>query len=230
MPKILVIEDEHAIAIGLRDDLRVEGYEVDLAADGVSGEEAALTGHYDLVILDLMLPRKDGLSVCRAIRSAGLRTPVIMLTARTQEAEKVLGFELGADDYVTKPFGSRELMARVRAVLRRASEAATGGARAAGVLEHGDLRVDFERFETTLGGKPVALTRTEYRLLAALVAHRGRPLSVSELIDEVWGKGIALTDRVVYTHINKLRGKIERDPSNPKLITGIRGIGYRFEE
>ena len=234
--RILVVEDERAIAVGLRDDLSGEGYEVDVVADGVEGERAAREGAYDLILLDLMLPKKDGLSVCRALRAAGVRTPIIALTARAQEADKVLGLELGADDYVTKPFSSRELHARVRAVLRRSADATTGrGATGTqsdepGVFERGDLVVDFMRYETRRGDTPVALTPTEYRLLAALVHHPGRVLSVSEIIDLAWGTGIALTDRVVYTHVNKLRAKIEPNPAEPVIVVGVRGVGYKLGE
>ena len=222
--RILVVEDEYAIAVGLRDDLEAEGYQVDVAADGIEGERAARDGGYDLILLDLMLPKKDGFAVCRALRASGVRTPIIVLTARAQEADKVLGLELGADDYVTKPFSSRELRARVRAVLRRVADAAPGPA----TFERGDLVVDFNRYETRRAGQVVALTPTEYRLLAALVGNRGRVLSVDEVIDQVWGKGIALTDRVVYTHVNKLRAKIEPHPSKPEIVVGVRGVGYRL--
>ncbi len=224
MTRILVVEDEHAIAVGLRDDLEADGYEVDVVADGLEGERAARAGRYDLILLDLMLPKKDGFAVCRALRTAGVKTPIIVLTARTHEADKVLGLELGADDYITKPFSSRELMARGRAVLRRAGEASSGPE----VFERGDLTVDFSRYETRRAGQDVALTPTEYRLLAALVRSGGRVLTINQLIDEVWGKGIALTDRVVYTHVNKLRAKIEPDPANPVIVIGVRGVGYRL--
>ena len=223
-PRILVVEDEYAIAVGLRDDLEADGYQVDVAADGLEGERAARTGPYDLVLLDLMLPKKDGFAVCRALRASGVKTPIIVLTARAHEADKVLGLELGADDYLTKPFSSRELMARVRAVLRRAGESAAGP----DVFERGDLAVDFSRYEARRAGQPVALTPIEYRLLAALVRSGGRVLTVDQIIDEVWGKGIALTDRVVYTHVNKLRAKIEPDPANPVIVVGVRGVGYRL--
>jgi two-component system alkaline phosphatase synthesis response regulator PhoP len=223
-PRILVVEDEYAIAVGLRDDLQAEGYEVDVEADGLEGERAARTGRYGLVLLDLMLPKKDGFAVCRSLRAGGVKTPIIVLTARAHEADKVLGLELGADDYITKPFSSRELMARVRAVLRRAAGAAPGPA----AFERGDLVVDFNRYETRRAGQVVALTPTEYRLLAALVRSGGSVLSVDQLIDQVWGKGIALTDRVVYTHVNKLRSKIEPNPSKPEIVVGVRGVGYRL--
>jgi DNA-binding response OmpR family regulator len=197
---------------------------VDVAADGIEGERAARDGGYDLILLDLMLPKKDGFAVCRALRASGVRTPIIVLTARAQEADKVLGLELGADDYITKPFSSRELRARVRAVLRRVADAAPGPA----TFERGDLVVDFNRYETRRAGQVVALTPTEYRLLAALVRSGGSVLTVDQIIDQVWGKGIALTDRVVYTHVNKLRAKIEPDPANPVIVVGVRGVGYRL--
>jgi len=222
--RILVVEDEYAITVGLRDDLEAEGYHVDVAADGLAGERAAREGGYDLILLDLMLPKKDGFAVCRALRASGVRTPIIVLTARAQEADKVLGLELGADDYITKPFSSPELRARVRAVLRRAADAPSGPA----TFERGDLSVDFNRYEARRGDTALALTPTEYRLLAVLVRNRGRVLSVDELIDQVWGKGIALTDRVVYTHVNKLRAKIEPDASRPVIVVGVRGVGYRL--
>ena len=222
--RILVVEDEYAIAVGLRDDLEAEGYHVDVAADGVEGERAAREGGYDLILLDLMLPKKDGFAVCRALRASGVQTPIIVLTARAQEADKVLGLELGADDYMTKPFSSPELRARVRAVLRRVADAPPGPA----TFERGDLAVDFNRYEARRAGEAVALTPTEYRLLAVLVRNKGHVLSVDELIDQVWGKGIALTDRVVYTHVNKLRAKIEPDPARPAIVIGVRGVGYRL--
>jgi DNA-binding response OmpR family regulator len=223
-PRILVVEDEHAIAVGLRDDLEADGYQVDVVRDGVEGERAARTGRYDLILLDLMLPKKDGFAVCRALRTTGVKTPIIVLTARAHEADKVLGLELGADDYITKPFSSRELTARVRAVLRRAGESTSGP----DVFKRGDLIVDFSRYETRRAGQVVALTPTEYRLLAALVRSGGRVLTVDQIIDEAWGKGIALTDRVVYTHVNKLRAKIEPDPANPVIVVSVRGVGYRL--
>ena len=222
--RILVVEDEYAIAVGLRDDLAAEGYAVDVVSDGLEGERDGRSGRYDLILLDLMLPKKDGFAVCRALRESGVRTPIIVLTARAHEADKVLGLELGADDYVTKPFSSRELIARVRAVLRRAADTTPGPES----FERGDLVVDFTRFETRRAGRTVALTPTEYRLLAALVRAGGRVLSVDELIDQVWGRGISLTDRVVYTHVNKLRAKIERVPSKPEIVVGVRGVGYRL--
>jgi DNA-binding response OmpR family regulator len=155
-----------------------------------------------------------------------VKTPIIVLTARGQESDKVLGLELGADDYVTKPYSSRELLARIRAVLRRAGE--RGESR--DLFVRGDLQVDFGRYRARRGGQDIGLTPTEYRLLAALVRAGGRVLTVNELIERVWGEGIALTDRVVYTHVNKLRAKIEPNPATPGIVVGVRGVGYRLGE
>ncbi len=225
MSRVLVVEDEAGIALGLQDGLEAEGFGVELVDNGAAAEAKARREAYDLILLDIMLPGKDGLSICRDLRAAGIRTPIIVLTARAQEIDRVLGLELGADDYVTKPFSLRELVARVKAVLRRT--AGTGQAR--DIWRHQDLVVDFRRFEGSRGGAPVELTPTEFRLLRAFVEHPGEVLSVSQLIDLVWGPDTFLTDRVVYTHVNNLRGKIERDPSNPSLIVSIRRVGYRFD-
>jgi len=224
-PRILVVEDEDALAVAIGDELEAEGYEVTIVSDGVEAEKAGLARRHDLVLLDLMLPRKDGFAVCRSLRAAGVTTPIIALTARATEADKVLGLELGADDYVTKPYSPRELVARIRAALRRANQ--TPGA--ADVFDHGDLHVDFRRYEATRGGRPLSLTPTEFRLLASLARHRGEVVPVDRLIEEAWGKDVFLTDRVVYTHINNLRGKVETDPAHPRLIAGVRGVGYRLD-
>ena len=225
MAKILIVEDEPAIAMGLRDDLALEGFDVDVAADGASAEELARRGGIDLIVLDVMLPKKDGFAVCRSLREAGVTTPIVMLTARAQEIDRVVGLELGADDYVTKPFSPRELVARIKAVLRRTSE--QGGA--SDQLVVGALRVDFRRFEAWRGTRRLALTPTEFRILQSLHRHRNEVVPINRLMGEVWGPEVFLSDRVVYTHINNLRGKVEEDPSRPALITGIRGVGYRLD-
>jgi DNA-binding response OmpR family regulator len=226
VPRILVIEDEPTIAMGLRDDLQIEGHTVDLRTDGISGEQAARGGQHDLILLDLMLPGKDGLNVCRSLRMAGVRTPIIMLTAKGQELDKVLGLELGADDYVTKPFSPRELVARISAVLRRTSEPPPSMPQ---VVHTGDLTIDFGRFEVSRAGRVIEVTAIEFKLLGALVAHRGQVLTHDRIIEEVWGKDVFLSDRVIYTHVNNLRQKIEVTPSAPKLIVGVRSVGYRFD-
>jgi DNA-binding response OmpR family regulator len=225
VPRLLVVEDEPTIAMGLQDDLRLEGHTVDVAGDGVAAERAALEKRHDLILLDVMLPGKDGFAVCRAVRAAGVRTPIILLTAKGQEVDKVLGLELGADDYVTKPFSPRELVARINAVLRRAG----GPPLISEVYDCGDLTVDFARFEARRKGRPIDLTALEFKLLRVLLAHRGRVLTHDQLIEEVWGKDVFLTDRVIYTHVNNLRQKIEPHPARPALLVSVRGVGYRFD-
>lgn len=225
MARILVVEDEPTIAMGLQDDLQLEGHATELSSDGMAAEAVALEQRHDLILLDVMLPRKDGFSVCRAIRAAGVRTPVILLTAKGQEVDKVLGLELGADDYVTKPFSPRELVARINAVLRRASEHPSQAL----VYETGDLVLDFGRFEAFRNGRPIDLTAMEFKLLRTFVSHRRQVLTHDQLIAEVWGRDVFLSDRVIYTHINNLRQKIEGDPGKPTLLISIRGVGYRFD-
>jgi len=176
------------------------------------------------VLLDIALPGKDGFDVCRALRRAGVKTPVIMLTARTQEAEKVLGFEVGADDYVTKPYSARELRARIKAVMRRT------GAATPNRFAFGDIGVDFDRREVTRAGQPIALTPLEFKVLGVLVRHRGRALSRQQLIDEAWGRETFVVDRVVDNQIANLRRKIEPNPDEPRYLHNIRGFGYRFDD
>jgi DNA-binding response OmpR family regulator len=225
MARILVVEDEPTIALGLQDDLQLEGHTVELVTDGAAAEATALERRHDLILLDVMLPRKDGFSVCRAIRAQGVGIPVILLTARGQEADKVLGLEFGADDYVTKPFSPRELVARISAVLRRSG----GPPLSADVFTTGDLTLDFGRHEASRGGRLIALTAMEFRLLRAFVAHLRQVVTHDQLIADVWGPDVFLTDRVIYTHVNNLRQKIEADPSRPRLLVSVRGVGYRFD-
>ena len=223
MARILVVEDEPSIALGLEDDLKLEGYQVEVVSDGETASRRAREGSFDLIILDLMLPQKGGFEVCRELRRAGLETPIIMLTAKTHEAEKVLGLELGADDYVTKPFSPLELRARVKAVLRRSQSELPE------VYRFGDCEIDFHRFEVRRAGKPVKLTSLEFKLLTALVRNRGRVLNRDQLLDLVWGSDTFVTDRVVDTHITNLRKKIESGPDQPRYLVSIRGMGYRFD-
>jgi len=223
MAKILVVEDEPAIALGLKNDLKLEGHEVEVAGDGETALRRACEGAFDLLLLDLMLPRKDGLSVCRELRHAGVRTPVIMLTARAQEAEKVVGFELGADDYITKPFSPIELRARVKAMLRRAA------ADTPEVYRFGDVEVDFGRAEVRRAGTVVDTTPLEFKLLAVFVRRRGRVLTRERLLDEVWRPDCSPTDKVINNHVMNLRRKIEPDPEKPRFLVSVRGMGYRFE-
>lgn len=223
MACILVVEDEPGIALGLEDDLKLEGYEVEVVADGETAGRRAREKPFDLILLDVMLPGKDGFAVCRELRRTGLQTPIIMLTAKTREAEKVLGLELGADDYITKPFSPLELRARIKAVLRRSA----GGVPE--VYRFGDVEINFGRCELRRGGELVELTPIELKLLATFIRHRGKVLSRDQLLDEAWGRGTYATDRVVDNHITNLRKKIEPRPSEPRYLISVRGIGYRFD-
>ena len=223
MPRIRVVEDEPPIASGLEDDLKLEGYEVEVVSDGETASRRAREQSFDLIILDVMLPHKDGFEVCRELRRAGLRTPVILLTAKTQESDKVLGLELGADDYVTKPFSPRELRARVKAALRRAAGEIPE------IYRFGEVEVDFSRWELRRAGEAVEMTPIEFRLLTTFIRHRHHTLSRDRLLEEVWGHETFVTDRVVDTHITNLRKKIEPKPSEPQLLISVRGMGYRFD-
>lgn len=223
MPRILVVEDDRDIALGLEEDLGRHGYEVETVGDGEKAMKSGAKGAWDLIILDLMLPRKDGFEVCQRLRLAGVKTPIIMLTARTHEAEKVLGLELGADDYVTKPFSPRELRARIQAVLRRVME------KSRGIHRFGNCEVDFDRGEVRRAGTSIDVSALEFRLLAAFIRDRGRVLSRKQLIDAAWGRETFVTDRVVDTHVLNLRKKIEPMPAKPCYIRSVRGMGYRFD-
>jgi DNA-binding response OmpR family regulator len=225
MSRILVVEDEPGIALGLEDDLRLEGWEVELVGDGLAASQRAREYSFDLILLDVMLPGKDGFDVCRELRKAGVQTPIIMMTAKAQEAEKVLGLDLGADDYVTKPFSPKELRARIRAALRRGATPT----QPSDVDRFGDIEVDAARCEVRRGGAVVETTATEFKLLAAFIRNRGRVLSREKLLDLAWGEGTFLTDRVVDNHIVALRRKIEPDPAEPKYLVSVRGLGYRFD-
>ena len=225
-PRLLVVEDDRDLAGLLRMHFGDAGFRADLAHDGATGLERALTGNYALVVLDVMLPAMDGLTVCERIRAANAAQPVLLLTARSEEGEKVLGLELGADDYMTKPFSLRELTARVRAILRR-MEAVRGDSDGA-VLRYGPLTVELGKRQVTLGERPVDLTRTEFDLLALFAQHPGRAYRRQELLDLVWGEDYAGYSATVNTHINRLRGKIEGDPAAPRFIQTVWGVGYRF--
>jgi DNA-binding response OmpR family regulator len=224
MDRVLIVEDEEAILLALEDDLRAEGYEVASAMDGPSGLSMAEDQAYDLIVLDIMLPGMDGFEVCRRLRQAGVSTPILILTAKNQEIDKVLGLELGADDYVTKPYSSRELLARVKAILRRGSSPPAD-------MESccfGDVEVDFKKYGARKAGRAVHLTRREYSLLRFLIEHSDEVVSRSEILDQVWGDAASVYPRTVDTHIGRLRKKLEDDPKNPRYIVGIRGVGYRF--
>jgi DNA-binding response OmpR family regulator len=223
MTSILIVEDDEGIAMGLEDDLRLDGYDVAVARDGEDGVRRARARTFDLIVLDIMLPRKDGYQVCRELRHAGVGTPIIMLTARTQDAEKVLGLEIGADDYVTKPFNPMELRARIKAVLRRASSQLPQS------YTFGDIQVDFRRCEVRRAGQVVDISSLEFKLLTAFIEQRGRLLSRDQLLDAAWGSDVHVTDRAVDNHVVGLRRKIEADPAEPRFITSVRGMGYRFD-
>jgi DNA-binding response OmpR family regulator len=225
MDKILIIEDEESILLALEDNLTMEGYEVSSARDGKGGLAAARERAHDLIILDIMLPRMNGFDVCRTLRSEGIKTPILMLTAKSQEVDKVLGLELGADDYVTKPFGSRELLARVKALLRRSKPQEEEDVATAAF---GGVDVDFKQYEVKKGGRPVSLTALEFKLLRFLIRNLGKVLSRGAILDEVWGEDVYVQPRTVDKHIAELRRKLEDDPQNPKHIVGVRSVGYKF--
>ena len=223
MARILIVEDEPDIALGLQRDLALEGYSVEVVADGDAALARARSESFDLVLLDVMLPGKDGFAVCRELRRSGRRMPIILLTAKAHEAEKILGLELGADDYVTKPFSPMELRARIKAALRR------GVGETPQVFVFGDFEVDLSRFELRGSGKTVDLTPIEFKLLSTFVHHRRTVLTRRQLLDQVWGLDVYVTDRVVDTHVGNLRRKIESDPDAPVFLISVRGVGYRFE-
>ncbi len=230
--KILVIEDEPGIAFSLETDLQTEGYEVTLVADGAQAVPRALAEPFDLILLDVMLPNKDGFEICRQLRHKGLKTPIILLTAKTHEAEKILGLDVGADDYMTKPFSLHELRARIRALLRRATNPLTdrgASSEANDVQRFGTCELDMTRFELRRNGNCVETTALELKLLAAFVRNRGRLLTRERLLDEVWGSGISVTDRVIDNHVVSLRKKIEDEPTVPRYLISVRGVGYRFD-
>ncbi len=227
MARILIVEDEPIIAGALQDDLSLEGYDVTVVADGAAGARHAIDRPVDLIVLDVMLPNRDGFDICRDVRRAGLRTPILMLTARAQEAEKVLAFESGADDYVTKPFGTKELRARIKALLRRSEDGIRS--QQPDVFEFADVQVDFTRGEVRRRGRPVELTLTEFKLLGAFVRNRGRVLNRQQLLDAAWGPGTVLSDRAVDNHIVNLRRKIEAVPTDPRHLVSVRGLGYRLD-
>ena len=225
MPRILIVEDDTAIAIALEDDLRLEGYEVEVARDGEAATKRAREATFDLIVLDVMLPKKDGFDVCRELRRTGVASMILLLTARTAETEKVLGLDLGADDYMTKPYSPKELRARIRALLRRTTSATAGTA----AISFGDCEMDFGRGELRRAGRVIATTPLEFKLLGLMTQRAGRVLTRRVLIDEVWGKETAITERVVDNQIANLRRKIEPSPDAPRYLKSVRGIGYRFD-
>jgi len=224
MEKILIVEDEESILMALTDDLSLEGYDVASAKDGLQGLEMAKEKAHDLIILDIMLPKMDGFEVCKQLRQAGVGTPILMLTAKSQEIAKVLGLELGADDYVTKPFSPRELLARVKAIIRRVK----GPRQQMDVYHFGDVEIDFKKYEVKKKGQPIYLTSLEFSLIDFLIKHKDQVLDRSAILDGVWGEEVYVLPKTVDTHIGHLRKKIEDNPANPRHIIGVRGMGYKF--
>jgi DNA-binding response OmpR family regulator len=224
MARILIIEDDPAILEGLADNVGCEPYEVLTATDGESGYALARSGKPDLILLDLMLPRISGYEVCRRLRAESVLTPIVMLTARGEEADRVVGLDLGADDYITKPFSVRELLARIRAVLRRAQSQSTLPEE----LRFGDVSVDFRRYEARKGGRALEFTRKEFGLLRLLAARAGEPVTRDELLNEVWGYDAMPTTRTVDNHVASLRAKLEDTPSEPQHLFTVHGVGYKW--
>ncbi len=223
--KILLIEDDPGLCLTLSDRLKKEGYAVEVSNDGEAGFNQAANQPYDLIILDLMLPKKSGYDVCRDLRQTGLIIPILMLTARHQTVDKVLGLKLGADDYLTKPFEMLELLARVEALLRRATRTFTS---APAVYQFGSVQVDFRKTEVVRNGEVLALSAKEFQLLRYFIDHRGETLSREKLLQEVWGYSAVPYTRTVDVHIVWLRQKIEDDPKQPQWVLTVHGLGYRF--
>ena len=211
--------------MALEDDLRIEGYQVSSAKDGLKGFTMAKEQEYDLIILDIMLPEMNGFEVCKQLRQTGITTPILILTAKSQEVDKVLGLELGADDYVTKPFSPRELLARVNALFRRMKQIQQG----IDQYRFGGVVIDFKKYEAEKGGNPIYLTVLEFAILHFLIKNKDQVVSRDSILDKVWGDSVYVYPRTVDTHIVHLRKKVEDDPENPKYIIGVRGIGYKFK-
>jgi DNA-binding response OmpR family regulator len=225
MSRILIVDDEPAILRGLADNLKRELHEVLTAADGESGYRLIKEKKPDLVILDLMLPKLSGYEVCRQMRKDGLTTPILMLTARGEETDRVIGLDMGADDYVTKPFSVRELLARVRALLRRVQSPAKA---TIDQLTVEDVTIDFRKYEARKEGKLLEMTRREFQLLQALASRPGEVVTRDELLDQVWGLESYPTTRTIDNHIAALRAKLERDPAEPRHLLTVRGVGYKW--
>ena len=222
--RILLVEDEPGLVMTLGDRLRSESYHVESANDGQVGLDMAAAGNFDLIILDIMLPHRSGIDICRDLRQRGVSTPILMLTARGQTVDKIVGLKIGADDYMTKPFEMLELLARVEALLRRAPAFGTPG----NVFQLGAIRVDLRRTEVTRHGKPVTLSAKEFQLLRYLVEHRGTTVSRETLLSEVWGYGGVTSSRTVDVHVAWLRQKLEEDPRQPQWILTVHGMGYKL--
>jgi DNA-binding response OmpR family regulator len=222
--KILIIEDDPAIRTGLKETFTTEGYNVSDAETGTKGFELAGKHDFDLIVLDLILPGKDGIEICKDLRSDGVKTPIIMVTSRKEEIDKILGLEIGADDYVTKPFSIRELLARVKALIRRSTYEPGD----IGEVAFANLKIDFKKQEMLKGENPVRLSATEYRILHYFIDHEGEVISRDKFLDEVWGYDSYPTTRTVDNYILSLRKKIEDDPADPKHLLTVHKVGYKF--
>ncbi len=224
MTKILLVEDEPAMQLGLKDNLELESYQVDIAGDGELGLLMIKENTYDLILLDVMLPKLSGFDVCKKARAAGITTPIILLTARGEEIDKILGLELGADDYITKPFSVRELLARIKAMLRRTN----GAVKPSPVVTFGRLKIDFATFQAFEGDTEVRLSHKEFEILSFLHQHKNQVVSRYDLLEKVWGYDEQPTTRTVDNFIVRLRHKIEINPNQPKIILTVHGSGYKM--
>ena len=227
MTKILIVEDEPNMRMGLRDNLEFEGYEVDIAEDGETGLNKILEEKYNLILLDVMMPKMSGFDVCKTARKEGVSTPIILLTAKGEEIDKVLGLELGADDYITKPFSLRELLARIKAILRRSQDIQTED-ELDKVLSIGKLQIDFSSYTAVEEDKPVQMSHKEFEILNYLWKHRNKTVSRDDLLSNIWGYEETPTTRTVDNFILKLRQKIENDFNHPQIIITVHGIGYKL--
>jgi DNA-binding response OmpR family regulator len=226
LAKVLIIEDEPNMVLGLKDSCEYEGYEVAVARNGKEGLEKVSTEKPDIILLDVMLPVMSGIDVCRTLRTRGIETPILMLTARSQEIDKVIGLEVGADDYVTKPFSIKELLARIRAHLRRATKQVVD----IESFNFGDVELNFKKYAARKGGHALDLSAREFEILRYLIRRRGEIVTRDQLLDEVWGYRSTPVTRTVDNHIARLRQKIEQDPSEPQHIITVHRLGYRFVE
>ncbi len=224
-PRLLLVEDEPGLQLALTDRLTAEGYTVETAGDGDTAVTRARGEPFDVIVLDVMLPGRDGFDVAKTLRQQGLRTPILMLTARTQVVDRVVGLKLGADDYLTKPFEAIELLARLEALLRRSSSASTVSLER---YQFGDVAVDVRKAEVTMNGRPIDLAAKEFQLLRYLIEHRGATISRDELLHEVWGYNATPSTRTVDVHVAWLRQKLEPNPRVPQYILTVHGLGYKF--
>lgn len=226
MKKILIVEDEPNMVNGLKDNLEFEGYEIDTAMEGNTGLQKVTANHYDLILLDIMLPEISGLDICKSARKQGINTPIILLTAKGEEIDKVLGLELGADDYITKPFSLRELLARIKAIMRRAGNGIAG--EEAEFNKIGNVKVNFKNYVAMDGSGEIRMSLKEFEILNYLYQHAGATVDRDDLMEKVWGINYDITTRTVDNFIVKLRQKVEADPNNPRIILTVHGIGYKL--